>query len=118
MRKLAFLILAAALVLGLGACSLFNQAPVVVVTYYPESPSQDQTIYIDASQTADPENDDLTFTWTFIDKPVGSAATFDPAAAASTSFYADLSGNYDVRLTVSDGTNDVTAEISLYVTGS
>ena len=37
-KRIVLLIVAAAAVFGLAGCSLFNQAPVVVVTWYPRIP--------------------------------------------------------------------------------
>jgi len=48
----------------------------------------------------------LTYTWSFVSKPVGSAAAFADNATATPSFTPDLQGNYVVQLIVNNGTAD------------
>lgn len=44
----------------------------------------------------------LTYSWTFTDKPAGSAAVLSTPAAPQAQFAPDLLGDYKVRLTVTD----------------
>lgn len=51
----------------------------------------------------DPDGDDLTYTWSFVSVPSGSAATLTGADAVTVTFVPDLPGDYELRLVVSDG---------------
>jgi hypothetical protein len=114
-KKLSFLVLAAALVLGLGGCSLFNKAPVVVVTVSTDQPWAGDSVFLDASQTTDPESDDLEFTWTIDSYEPGSTTSLDTPASPGTWFDQDMDGTYVIGLSVTDGTNTVEAEVEINV---
>ena len=45
----------------------------------------------------------LTYQWTFVSKPSGSAAAFADATLATPTFTADLEGSYVIALVVNDG---------------
>jgi hypothetical protein len=55
-----------------------------------------------AGSGTDPDNDQLGFSWAFVSRPAGSNAALNNANSQNASFVADVAGNYDVRLTVSD----------------
>ena len=101
--------------LAVGGCSLCNRPPVVVVSYTPTNPVQSDDIYLDATQTADPEGDTLTFTWSLPTVPPFSSTVIDDPDNPATYFYADQDGDYVLRLVVSDGTNSVQADIDISV---
>lgn len=61
------------------------------------------TVVLDGGGSRDPDGDDLSFAWSFVVVPSGSAASFSDASAVAPSFVADRVGAYEVRLTVSDG---------------
>jgi hypothetical protein len=115
-KKLAFLVLAAALVLGLGACSLFNGAPAIVVAFDGGALYDGGDVFFDASYSTDPENDDLDFSWAVVTAPGGSA-TFDTPTSPSTWFGTLMQGDYEIKVTVTDGTSTVEGIISFYVSG-
>ena len=73
-----------------------------------------ETVFLDGSGSSDPNDDALTFGWTLIEKPEGSTASLTDADTATPSFVADLAGEYEVMLVVSDGTlsDDDTVEIT------
>ncbi len=79
-----------------------NQVPIA-------SAGPDQTgitpssfVTLNGSASSDPDGDPITYSWTFVFRPVGSAATLNGASTASPTFLADLPGGYRVRLVVSD----------------
>ncbi len=59
------------------------------------------SVSLDGSQSTDPENDPLTYSWT-IGVPAGSGSVPTDPSAEITSFSPDLDGTYDVVLVVSD----------------
>jgi len=63
-------------------------------------------VTLNGSGSNDPDNDPLTFQWTFVSPPAGSALTNSDIADATTataSFTPDVPGEYQLRLEVSDG---------------
>jgi hypothetical protein len=61
------------------------------------------TVQLDGSRSWDPNGDPLTYAWSIVKKPRGSAAQLGSADTVTTSFVADLPGHYIIRLLVSDG---------------
>ncbi len=55
----------------------------------------------------------LQYSWSFTARPTGSTASLLAPSAAATSFTADRRGQYDLRLTVSDGVNSTTDDVSI-----
>jgi hypothetical protein len=60
-------------------------------------------VALDGSGSGDPEADDLTYSWQFVDMPAGSFATLNNNQIMSPSFWADMLGVYTIKLIVSDG---------------
>ncbi len=118
LKHVMLLIIVATSLLAVGGCSLCNKPPVVVVSYTPTDPVQSDDIYLDATQTTDPEGGALTFTWSLVTVPSFSASSIDDPDNPETYFYADLAGDYVLRLVVSDGTNSVQADIDISVSAS
>ncbi|MEW6982155.1 YHYH protein [Colwelliaceae bacterium 6471] len=61
------------------------------------------TVELSAAQSSDADNDELTYAWQLSLQPSGSNATLASTTNISTSFIADVAGNYSVTLTVNDG---------------
>jgi len=68
--------------------------------------SAGDTVLLDGSGSADANGDPLTYAWSIIALPEGSAAVLADLAAVQTSFVADVSGAYTVQLIVNDGLLD------------
>ena len=78
----------------------------------------DQTVDVGAlvtlsgASSSDADGGALTYTWTFSTQPGGSAATLASSSASAT-FTPDLPGAYVVRLSVSNGTDTDTDEVTI-----
>jgi hypothetical protein len=78
-----------------------NQKP-VAVTGQNLKTAVNTLVTLDGTQSTDPENDTLSYTWTLTDKPEGSQAALSSSDTARPTFTPDLVGAYRVRLVVSD----------------
>jgi hypothetical protein len=73
------------------------------------------TVFLDGSGSWDANFDILTYSWTLVSKPEGSAAVLSDPAAPDPSFVADAGGLYKVRLIVNDGLVDsLPDEVDIY----
>lgn len=59
-------------------------------------------VYLDGSGSSDPENDAISYQWTLVGFPIGSAASITDPGAEITSLTPDLAGTYTLELIVSD----------------
>lgn len=59
-------------------------------------------VKLDGSASTDSENKPFEFSWAFSKKPAGSAANLASANTAKPTFTADVAGEYEVELTVSN----------------
>lgn len=69
-----------------------------------------------AGTASDADGDALTYSWSFVNQPVGSTATFSSTTTAATTFVADSEGAFEVQLSVSDGTATATDDVTITVT--
>ena len=74
-------------------------------------------VQLDGTGSFDPDDDPLTFSWTFVSLPEGSAAELDDPTSPTPSFTADLPGEYVLELTVDDGRGG-TASDTVRITAS
>lgn len=63
-----------------------------------------ELVTLDGSGSSDADGDALTFFWSIVSAPAGSAATLSDATAVGPTFTADTEGEYLIELTVNDGT--------------
>ncbi|MCK6520223.1 PKD domain-containing protein [Myxococcota bacterium] len=61
------------------------------------------TVRLSASGSSDPDGDKLRYSWSIVSAPAESTAAVDDSTDVTTSFTADKSGTYQVKLTVRDG---------------
>ena len=94
---------------GCGGGTEANSTTNVAPTANP-GPSQNvvvgAVVSMDGSASKDSDGGSLTFKWTLIGKPNGSAATLTNPTYPNPKFTADFSGNYVVSLVVNDGKAD------------
>jgi N-acetylneuraminic acid mutarotase len=64
-----------------------------------------QTVTLDGTGSFDDNTPtaDLMYAWDLVSRPAGSTASLTGAATATPTFVADVPGDYEVRLTVTDG---------------
>jgi len=72
-------------------------------------------VFLDGSESVDPDDDSLTFAWEIIASPAGSIALLMDADTAAPFFVPDLAGSYLVRLIVGDGFEEAQDEVSISV---
>lgn len=72
-----------------------------------------EKVTLDGSSSTDADGDNLSFNWEFLEKPASSQTTISNSTDEQASFIPDARGTYKIRLTVSDGTDDGTANASV-----
>ena len=68
------------------------------------------TVMLNGSSSTDADRSSLTYDWSFVSMPAGSAATVSNPTAAAPSFLADKAGLYVLQLVVNDGTVNSTPD--------
>src|SRR6185295_14867070 len=61
---------------------------------------------LDGSNSTDADGDRLTYRWSFVSIPIGSAATLSDPTVVRPTFHVDLPGRYVMQLVVNDGRAD------------
>ncbi len=87
--------------------ALGNVAPTADIANTPVA-ALNSTVALNGTASSDPNNDTLSYRWSFLSRPAGSAAVFNNANIAQPSFTADIGGDYQVQLIVNDGEFDST----------
>jgi hypothetical protein len=87
--------------------STINVRPVArIVADFIEPLRAGDTVDLDGTLSYDADGDPITFNWSFVSKPAGSTAAFDPdATRAAVSITVDMEGDYVISLVVSDGSH-------------
>ena len=83
-----------------------NTAPVAIATTPEDVVIAGTVVELDGTQSYDPDADNITYKWSWIEKPLNSSASFSDANSSSPIFTTDLVGNYVASLKVNDGNMD------------
>jgi hypothetical protein len=75
------------------------------------------TVVLDGSSSSDADGDTLAYTWVLIDSPTGSNASLQNQTDITPSFTIDIVGDYNLSLTVNDGSAS-SAEDTVLITAS
>ncbi|MDC1287530.1 PKD domain-containing protein, partial [Gammaproteobacteria bacterium] len=85
--------------------STINTPPVAVA-----GPNQsvivDAQVQLDGSGSSDVDGDQLTFLWSILSAPAGSAAQLSDSGAVMPTFDPDLAGDYQIQLVINDGADN------------
>jgi uncharacterized repeat protein (TIGR01451 family) len=80
-----------------------NRAPIANAGADITNVALNTEVSLNGTASADPDGDPLTYSWAFVQRPSGSAATLVGTGTATPSFTIDRAGRYTVRLTANDG---------------
>ena len=113
--------LAASALLALSACDSGggdppaeeNAAPTAEATASADTVTAGQTITLDGADSSDPDGDEMSYSWT-LSGPDSSDATFSSQIGVEVQFTADVAGDYDATLLISDGEHEDTDETSAF----
>src|SRR5436190_1512216 len=96
------------------ACSAPVPAPVAVA-----SATGDMTagsfVQLDGTKSTDPQSREITYSWSFVSRPLGSNAQLIDANGAKPSFQADVPGTYELELKVSTTISSSTTRVTVNI---
>jgi hypothetical protein len=75
-------------------------------------------VTLNGSASSDPNGNPLTYSWTFVSIPAGSAAAIANPTSVSPIFTVDRAGDYIAQLTVNDGQTDSAPDTVLITTNN
>ena len=75
-----------------------------------------QQVTLNGSASSDPERQSLTYSWSFVSRPAGSAAALTNATTVNPTFTPDAAGQYVVGLVVGDGMLNSTNTANVTIT--
>ncbi len=90
-----------------------NAAPTADLTLDTSEVEIGTEVALDGSGSSDPDGDDLTYSWRLAAAPSGSDASLADEAGITADFTPDATGDYVVKLEVSDGEENDTDDGSL-----
>jgi hypothetical protein len=79
-----------------------SDLPPVANAGYDQTVATGSTVQLDGSSSIDADGDTLTYDWMFISMPSASTATLSDGQSKTPTFTADVAGDYQVQLVVSD----------------
>ncbi len=65
------------------------------------------TVHLNAAASSDPNGDPITFTWSMLSRPAGSAAVITGVTSVTPTFVADLPGSYVLQLEATDSHGNI-----------
>lgn len=68
------------------------------------------TVQLDGNESWDPEGDDITYNWSIVSKPEGSTTQLSDPTSPAPTFQADIHGDYEIELVVSDASSSSTPD--------
>ncbi len=76
------------------------------------------TVTLDGSESEDSKGTDLTYSWAFTSRPNGSTAALTNASKEKPTFVADVAGDYEVELTVSNANGSDKDKVKVTAAGA
>lgn len=87
---------------GSGTENTSNNIP-IAVSGVDQNVLTGQTVTLDGSSSYDPDQDEISYFWSFSNLPSSSQSTLSNESAVNPSFVPDTEGTYVLNLTVYDG---------------
>lgn len=91
-----------------------NRAPIAEAGEN-QSVSVNEETFLDASGSADPDGDPLSYEWSWVERPDGSQSEITPPDAVAPSFVPNVPGIYRARVVVSDNVDSDADTVAIAV---